>query len=186
MPSSRAYWLKPPKYFSCQVLCTWLLQCVFKSSCFFHAVRCCTFSLICWFLACTMAEAPPTCRTTYCTLPCAKHSRRGRDFHRHCCYLCHTTDGQEHNDNCYHWERMAHIEWATFTGYTISHQRSQAPCRKKARNHAPSHGDALHPSVEFSMLENYILDICASEPGVADHWKYLFRKWKSAKGFAKS
>ena len=81
---------------------------------------------------------------------------------------------------------MAHIEWATFTDYTISPERSEAPWRKKARNHAPSHGDALHPSVEFSMLENYILDICASEPGVADHWKYLFRKWKSAKGFAKS
>ena len=40
--------------------------------------------------------------------------------------------------------------------------------------------------MEVSILENYILDICASEPGVADHWKYLFRKWKSAKGFAKS
>ena len=35
-------------------------------------------------------------------------------------------------------------------------------------------------------LENYILDNCASEPSVADRWKYLFRKWKSAKRVAKS
>ena len=116
----------------------------------------------------------------------AQPKTRGRHaYHRHCCYDCYAFAGQRHDRFCTgrmppdrSWRQIICDRDQELAEFSVwKHRKLETGFRISNRtNHNES---LLDTDVEFSLLQNLVLNRCGGNDKLQERWKDLFREYNT-------
>ena len=117
-----------------------------------------------------MASLPPLCPCSGCKRFRRKRWRQLRNsrYHKYCCAGCIKSGGVVHYENC---GQQDFLQWASTAQSSESSQVSDVSdhCLDATRSKSRS-----PRSVQYSLLESHILDLCQANPIVSIQWTKVF------------